>query len=292
LTENDHRPPASNGGNVSSRAEAGVGNGSRRSSVGPLSKREREVVAMLADGESGAQIAERLVLSPETVRTHIRNAMTKLGASSRAQAVALAVQRREIDWPRSSPATEGLRPASDAPGSSRSGATVRSRSTAVAAGRADTTLTALLADLVSLHDVDGGMIFLTEGDGLSLRQVAVLGDRGQPGRKTPGRIQLGEGALGRVALERRARLVHGSGSAEQTPDRAMMCVPMTADGRLVGVICLTVRPSRLVGRNELLLLQAHAGRVAEVLLSADDDQERRLKVALKRFRASWSSSRR
>ena len=72
----------------------------------------------------------------------------------------------------------------------------------------------------------------------------------------------------------------------------MICVPMTADGKLVGVICLTVRPSRLVGRNELLLLQAHAGRVAEVLLSADDDQERRLKVALKRFRASWSSSRR
>jgi DNA-binding CsgD family transcriptional regulator len=291
LTENDHRSPASNGGTASGTAEGRPGNGSR-SSEGPLSKREREIVAMLADGESGAQIAERLVLSPETVRTHIRNAMAKLGASSRAQAVALAVQRREIDWPPSSDFTEELRPASAGPGPSRSGATVRSRATAVWAGRADTTLTALLADLVSLHDIDGGMVFLAEGDGLSLRRVAVLGGRGRADRKIPGRIQLGEGALGRVALERRARLVHGSGSEEQIPDRATMCVPMTADGKLVGVICLTVRPSRLVGRNELLLLQAYAGRIAEVLLSTDDHQQRRLKVALKRFRASWSGSNR
>src|SRR5436190_4074394 len=69
----------------------------RRDAGAPLSDREREILGMLATGESGAQIAERLVLSPETVRTHIRNAMSKLGASSRAQAVALAVQRQEID---------------------------------------------------------------------------------------------------------------------------------------------------------------------------------------------------
>ncbi len=62
----------------------------------PLSVREREILGLIAGGDSGAQIAEALVLSPETVRTHIRNAMSKLGASSRAQAVALAFQRNEI----------------------------------------------------------------------------------------------------------------------------------------------------------------------------------------------------
>ena len=63
----------------------------------PLSTREREILGLLAGGVSGAQIAESLVLSPETVRTHIRNAMAKLGATSRAQAVALAVKRQEIE---------------------------------------------------------------------------------------------------------------------------------------------------------------------------------------------------
>ena len=57
----------------------------RRGRTGPLSNREREVFALLADGLSGAQIAERLVISPETVRTHIRNGMAKLGASTRSR---------------------------------------------------------------------------------------------------------------------------------------------------------------------------------------------------------------
>ena len=70
--------------------------GSRRAPGAPLSVREREILGLLAGGDSGAQIAQALVLSPETVRTHIRNAMSKLGASSRAQAVALAFQRNEI----------------------------------------------------------------------------------------------------------------------------------------------------------------------------------------------------
>ena len=71
--------------------------GGRRVAGAPLSTREREILGLLAGGVSGAQIAESLVLSPETVRTHIRNAMAKLGASSRAQAVALAVKRQEIE---------------------------------------------------------------------------------------------------------------------------------------------------------------------------------------------------
>jgi PAS domain S-box-containing protein len=61
-----------------------------------LSPREREVLALLARGLTGEQIAERLVLSPETVRTHIRNAREKLGASTRVEAVTMALLAREI----------------------------------------------------------------------------------------------------------------------------------------------------------------------------------------------------
>jgi PAS domain S-box-containing protein len=61
-----------------------------------LSPREREVLALLAHGLTGEQIAERLVLSPETVRTHIRNAREKLGASTRVEAVTMALIAREI----------------------------------------------------------------------------------------------------------------------------------------------------------------------------------------------------
>jgi DNA-binding NarL/FixJ family response regulator len=61
-----------------------------------LSKREREVLQLLAHGMTGEQASQHLVLSPETVRTHIRNAMRRLGARTRVQAVTMAVARREI----------------------------------------------------------------------------------------------------------------------------------------------------------------------------------------------------
>jgi PAS domain S-box-containing protein len=61
-----------------------------------LSPREREVLGLLARGLTGEQIAARLVLSPETVRTHIRNAREKLGASTRVEAVTMALIAREI----------------------------------------------------------------------------------------------------------------------------------------------------------------------------------------------------
>jgi DNA-binding NarL/FixJ family response regulator len=62
-----------------------------------LSPREREILALLSRGLSGEDAAQELHLSPETVRTHIRNAMSKLDASTRVHAVALALQRGEID---------------------------------------------------------------------------------------------------------------------------------------------------------------------------------------------------
>jgi len=58
-----------------------------------LSPREREILEMLADGFSGAEIAKRLFLSTETVRTHVRNAVQKLGCRTRTQAVALLISQ-------------------------------------------------------------------------------------------------------------------------------------------------------------------------------------------------------
>jgi DNA-binding NarL/FixJ family response regulator len=57
-----------------------------------LSKREREIMDLLAQGLTGEDVAERLVLSSETVKTHIRNAMSKLEAHTRVHAVAIALR--------------------------------------------------------------------------------------------------------------------------------------------------------------------------------------------------------
>jgi DNA-binding CsgD family transcriptional regulator len=54
--------------------------------------RERQILALLAGGDTDAVIAERLELSPATVQTHVRNAKAKLGAKTRAQAVAMALR--------------------------------------------------------------------------------------------------------------------------------------------------------------------------------------------------------
>jgi DNA-binding CsgD family transcriptional regulator len=62
----------------------------------PPTAREREVLALLAGGATDGQIATMLDLSPATVQTHVRNAKAKLGARTRAQAVALAIQRALI----------------------------------------------------------------------------------------------------------------------------------------------------------------------------------------------------
>jgi DNA-binding NarL/FixJ family response regulator len=57
-----------------------------------LSEREREVIRMLAEGGSYAEIGSTLFLSPDTVRAHAQRAMTKLGARTRTQAVAVALR--------------------------------------------------------------------------------------------------------------------------------------------------------------------------------------------------------
>ena len=62
-----------------------------------LTTRESEVVNLLARGLTGRAIAGQLFLSPESIRTHIRNAMRRLGAKTRAHLVMLAVERHEIE---------------------------------------------------------------------------------------------------------------------------------------------------------------------------------------------------
>jgi PAS domain S-box-containing protein len=55
-------------------------------------RRELEVLALLADGMSTAQIASQLQLSPATVRNHVQNLLLKLGAHSRAEAVVMGLK--------------------------------------------------------------------------------------------------------------------------------------------------------------------------------------------------------
>jgi len=57
-----------------------------------LTEREREIVAWVATGRSNQEIAEELVVSPDTVRTHVSRAMVKLQARDRAQLVVFALQ--------------------------------------------------------------------------------------------------------------------------------------------------------------------------------------------------------
>ena len=57
-----------------------------------LTDREREIVALVGEGLNNHEIAERLVVSPATARTHVSRAMVKLGARDRAQLVVFAYQ--------------------------------------------------------------------------------------------------------------------------------------------------------------------------------------------------------
>jgi DNA-binding NarL/FixJ family response regulator len=61
-----------------------------------LTVREREVLGLLAEGRSVEDIAAELVLSTETIRTHVRNAMGKLGTRTRAHAIVVALRRGEL----------------------------------------------------------------------------------------------------------------------------------------------------------------------------------------------------
>jgi len=62
-----------------------------------LTRRELEVLRLLADGKRQPEIANALVISPKTVGTHIEHILSKLGVKSRAQAVAMAYRDRLLE---------------------------------------------------------------------------------------------------------------------------------------------------------------------------------------------------
>jgi len=62
-----------------------------------LTERECTVLALMVEGLNNTQIAERLVVSPSTIKFHVSNILSKLGAASRTEAAALAVRHRLID---------------------------------------------------------------------------------------------------------------------------------------------------------------------------------------------------
>jgi DNA-binding NarL/FixJ family response regulator len=64
-----------------------------------LTMREQEVLELLATGKTGSEIAEELHIAPLTVRTHIRNLMSKLGVHSRLEAVTFGMKNGLIDPP-------------------------------------------------------------------------------------------------------------------------------------------------------------------------------------------------
>lgn len=57
-----------------------------------LSEREREILGLLTTGLRNDAIARRLGISPQTVQTHVRNILSKLGVHSKLEAVAFAVR--------------------------------------------------------------------------------------------------------------------------------------------------------------------------------------------------------
>jgi len=60
--------------------------------IEPLSGRELEVLRFVAEGKTNQEIAEALILSPTTIKTHVQNILHKLGVSDRTQAAVYAVR--------------------------------------------------------------------------------------------------------------------------------------------------------------------------------------------------------
>ena len=88
--------PTHNDGHEAAGA-ASDSDGREPKSPAVLRPREREIITMLALGQTGEEIAEVLNISRETVRVHIRNAMESLGARTRPQAIGIAIRDQLID---------------------------------------------------------------------------------------------------------------------------------------------------------------------------------------------------
>ena len=77
---------------VAERLVAGVSLGAPE----PLTPRELEVLTLLGQGRSNNEIAETLIITPRTVKVHVQNILSKLGASNRTEAVSIAARQKLI----------------------------------------------------------------------------------------------------------------------------------------------------------------------------------------------------
>jgi two-component system, NarL family, response regulator LiaR len=62
-----------------------------------LTEREHEVLVLLVAGLNNSEIAEKLVVSPSTIKSHVSNILTKFGVTSRTEAAAIAVRQRLVE---------------------------------------------------------------------------------------------------------------------------------------------------------------------------------------------------
>ena len=85
---------------IARRVSEARGRPSERPSIEPLTSRELDVLRALAEGLSTTEICARLLIAPNTLRTHVQNITGKLHAHSKLEAVAYAIRYRLIDPPR------------------------------------------------------------------------------------------------------------------------------------------------------------------------------------------------
>jgi len=64
--------------------------------ISPLSSREAEVLRLIVEGNTNIQIAAHLYVSPNTVKTHVRSILNKLGVGDRVQAAVFALRNNLV----------------------------------------------------------------------------------------------------------------------------------------------------------------------------------------------------